>query len=67
MSKNVTNAMEANKIPASGSSKTIFGKKRASLEARRARAGYVFVLPFLLGILLIYLPILIDAVWFSFS
>ena len=59
--------MEANKIPASGSSKTIFGKKRASLEARRARAGYVFVLPFLLGILLIYLPILIDAVWFSFS
>ena len=41
--------------------------RRASLLERRARAGYVFVLPFLLGIILIYLPILIDSVWFSFN
>ena len=38
----------------------------ASLEKRKARSGYVFVLPFLLGIVLIYLPILIDSLWFSF-
>ena len=38
----------------------------ASLEKRKARAGYVFVLPFILGIVLIYLPILIDSLWFSF-
>ena len=41
--------------------------KKSSLTARRARAGYAFVLPFLLGILLIYLPILVDSVWFSFN
>ena len=43
-------------------------KKRrpASLEKRKARSGYVFVLPFLVGIVLIYLPILIDSLWFSF-
>lgn len=42
-------------------------RRRASLDARKARAGYVFVLPFLLGVFLIYLPILIDSIWFSFS
>ena len=41
--------------------------KKASLTARRARAGYAFVLPFILGILLIYLPILVDSIWFSFN
>ena len=45
--------------------KKLFGSK--SLDARKARAGYVFVLPFLLGILLVYLPILIDSLWVSFS
>ena len=44
--------------------KKLFGSK--SLDARKARAGYVFVLPFILGIVLIYLPILIDSLWFSF-
>ena len=42
-------------------------KRGRSLEKRKARAGYFFVLPFILGILLIYLPLLIDSVWFSFS
>ncbi len=46
--------------------KSIF-KRSASLEKTKARAGYVFVLPFILGIILIYLPILIDSIWFSFS
>ncbi len=41
--------------------------KKASLDAKKARAGYVFVLPFLLGIVVIYLPILIDSIWFSFN
>ena len=41
--------------------------KRASLTQRRARAGYAFVLPFILGIVLVYLPILIDSIWFSFN
>ena len=42
-------------------------RRRASLDARKARAGYVFVLPFIIGVILIYLPILIDSIWFSFS
>ena len=43
-----------------------FGRK-GSLDARRARAGYLFTLPFILGIILVYLPILIDSIWFSFN
>ena len=46
--------------------KSVFGR-RASLDARKARSGYIFVLPFILGIVLIYLPILIDSIWFSFN
>ncbi len=41
-------------------------RRKASLEKRRARSGYLFVLPFILGIVLIYLPILIDSIWWSF-
>ena len=40
--------------------------RHASLDKRRARAGYFFVAPFVLGIILIYLPILIDSFWISF-
>ena len=40
--------------------------RNASLDKRRARAGYFFVAPFILGIILIYLPILIDSIWLSF-
>ena len=42
-------------------------KKTASLDATKARSGYIFVLPFLLGIAMIYLPILIDSIWFTFN
>ncbi len=42
-------------------------KRIASLDARKARAGWVFVLPFVLCFVLIYLPIIIDSVTFSFS
>ena len=42
-------------------------RRRKSLDARRARAGYLFTLPFILGIFLVYLPILLDSIWFSFN
>ena len=45
---------------------TIKSRRPASLEKRKARAGYIFVLPFILGVVLIYLPILLDSIWFSF-
>ncbi len=42
-------------------------RRRGSLERRRANSGYIFVLPFIIGIILIYLPILFDSLWYSVS
>ena len=42
-------------------------KKIASLDRRKARAGWIFVLPFVLGFILVYLPILVDSISYSFS
>ena len=42
-------------------------KRAASLDAKKARAGYVFALPFILGFFLVYLPIVIDSIKFSFN
>ena len=41
-------------------------KKGVSLDVKKARAGWIFVLPFVIGFFLIYLPIIFDAVRFSF-
>ncbi len=40
--------------------------KSTSLDAKKSRAGYAFVAPFLIGVILVYLPILLDSIWFSF-
>ncbi len=50
-----------------GSNGLLNKRKKVSLDARKARAGYIFVLPFILGVVLIYLPILLDSVWFSLT
>ncbi len=42
-------------------------KKPASLDAKKARAGWWFVLPFVAGLILIYLPILCNSIWYSFN
>ena len=42
-------------------------RKIASLDKRKARAGWVFVLPFLVGFVLIYLPMLFDSLKLAFS
>ena len=45
-------------------------KKRrnsASLDKRKARSGYFFVLPFLVGFIAIYLPMIWDSIVYSFS
>ena len=41
-------------------------RKIASLERKKARAGWLFVLPFIIGFVLIYLPIIFDSVRFTF-
>ena len=42
-------------------------RKIVSLDRRKARMGWLFVLPFLIGFALIYLPILIDSFKIAFS
>ncbi|MBQ8416028.1 MAG: sugar ABC transporter permease [Clostridia bacterium] len=42
-------------------------KKIASLDRRKARAGWIFVLPFLIGFVLIYLPMVVQSLNISFS
>ncbi len=44
-------------------------KKRrgASLDKRKARAGWFFIAPFLVGFVLVYLPIIIDSIQLSFN
>ena len=41
-------------------------KRGASLDVRKARAGWFFILPFLIGFVLIYLPIIYDSIKYSF-
>ena len=42
-------------------------RKIASLDKRKARVGWVFVLPFLIGFVFIYLPLLGDSLKLAFS
>ncbi len=52
------------------SNKTAAPKKRkkiASLDRRKARAGWFFVMPFIIGFVIVYLPIVFRSLQFSFS
>ena len=42
-------------------------KKIASLDRRKARAGWFFVAPFLIGFILLYLPIVVESIIYSFQ
>lgn len=42
-------------------------RKSASLDKRKARAGWIFVLPFIIGLVLIYLPVVYDSIKYSFN
>ncbi|HBI74216.1 MAG TPA: sugar ABC transporter permease, partial [Lachnospiraceae bacterium] len=41
-------------------------KKKMSLEAKRARMGWLFVAPFIIGFLLFFLGIMVNSFKFSF-
>ncbi len=47
-------------------SNTRKNKKPMTLETRRAISGWLFILPFVIGFLLIYLPIIFDSIKLSF-
>ena len=42
-------------------------KKAKSLDRIKARAGWLFILPFVLGFIVIYLPIVVESIYFSFT
>ena len=42
-------------------------RRTVSLEKKRALSGWIFVLPFILGFALIYLPIVFDSIKMSFN
>jgi ABC-type sugar transport system permease subunit len=43
-------------------------KKRASsLDSIKARSGWLFILPFVIGFVLIYAPIVFESIYFSFT
>ena len=48
------------------SSKPKKTRRPASLDKRKAHAGWFFVAPFVIGFILIYLPIIFDSIKFSF-
>ena len=41
-------------------------KKSVSLDRKKARAGWLFVLPFIIGLVLIYLPVMFNSIRLSF-
>ena len=42
-------------------------RKKASLERKRSYAGYLFILPFIIGLFVIFLPMIIQLFLMSFS
>ena len=42
-------------------------RKGKSLERQKAKMGWLFVAPFLIGFVLIYLPLIFESLKFSFS
>ncbi len=42
-------------------------RKTASLDKRKAKSGWIFVLPFILGLLIIYIPVIVESFRYSLS
>ncbi len=42
-------------------------KRASSLDKRKSRAGWLFVLPFIIGFVIIYAPIIYDSILYSFT
>ena len=58
---------EANKPQLTAPPRTKKRKRASSLDRIKARAGWLFVLPFVVGFAIIYLPIVIESIYYSFT
>ena len=63
----MTNDVKVNGTMVSAAPKSNKRKKIASLDRRKARAGWLFILPFLIGFVLIYLPMVLQSLEISIS
>ena len=63
----MTNEAKISGRPIQGGTPKKKKKKIASLDRRKSRAGWLFVLPFIIGLLLIYIPIIFDSIMLSFQ
>ncbi|NLK38659.1 MAG: sugar ABC transporter permease [Clostridiales bacterium] len=63
----MNNAKTTTAVKKSNSKSAPKRKRIASLDKRKARAGWFFVLPFAVGFIAIYLPIIWDSIWLSFN
>lgn len=59
--------MKTNSKLITASAKAPVKRRPRSLEKKKAKMGYVFVLPFILGFALIYLPMIVESIRVSFS
>ncbi len=58
------NNTKVNKVASSAPARS---KRPASLDKRKAHAGWIFVAPFVIGFILVYFPIIFDSLRFSFN
>ncbi len=63
----MTNDVKISQAPSVSAPKSAKRKKIASLDRRKARSGWLFVLPFLIGFVLIYLPLVADSLKIAFG
>ncbi|MCQ2428569.1 MAG: sugar ABC transporter permease [Clostridia bacterium] len=64
----MTNDLKLNKTVSAPKKAEPKKKKRAaSLDKRKARAGWWFVMPFIIGFIAVYLPVVFDSIRYSFS
>ena len=63
----MTNDLKLNNTVSEQKVKAPKKRRAASLDKRKARSGYFFVLPFLIGFIAIYLPMIWDSIVYSFS
>ncbi|MBE6701978.1 MAG: sugar ABC transporter permease [Ruminococcaceae bacterium] len=62
----MTNQVDTASMPVANTKKPVKKTKIASLDRRKARAGWLFVLPFIIGFVILYVPIVFESIRYSF-
>ncbi len=60
-------ALENVAVTPSAKAKTKKRRRTGSLDVQKSRMGWLFIAPFLIGFFLIYLPMIVESITFSFN